>query len=357
VTILYSDLAENFDERVQVAAEVIGSIDFLTEAAAPAEALTLTVGTGDPRGRPDTPVVEHFAELVDQLSDGAIRIEIEWAAGGEAFEQGVVEALQAGELDLGWTATRVWDTFDVTSFQALQAPFLIADEGLLLDVLSDPIASEMLAGLEGSGAVGLGLYPDELRHPLGYAAPLASLHDFDGAPIRLVASEATEALVRALGGEPAYGLVGDALDAAIANGDVVGTETSLGLAPETAPPGAFLTGNVVLFPRVNVLVASDATASSLTDDQWAILQDAATQTAAFASELVGTSDSLDAFCSSGLQIVAAEVGDIQALERAARPVYGMMEADPDTAAFIERIRELEASSTPAELPTSCEGAA
>jgi TRAP-type C4-dicarboxylate transport system substrate-binding protein len=356
VTIIYSDDADHFDERVRVADEVVASIDFLTEAAAPAAAVTLTLGTGDPRGRPDTPVVERFAELVGELSGGAIGIEIQWAGGGDAFEQGVVDRVIEADLDLGWTATRVWDTFDVTSFQALQAPFLITDDALLVDVLSDPIAADMLAGLEGSGTVGLGLYPDQLRHPLGYAAPLASPDDFDGAALRLLPSEATDALVRALGAEPVHGLGGDELDAAIASGEIDGTEISLGLAPELSPPGSFLTGNVVLFPRVNVLFASDAAASSLSEAQWAILQDAASRTFALASELVGGSESIDAVCSGGWEVVAAGPADIEALQRAARPVYVTMEDDPETAAFIERIRELKASSTPADPPTSCEGA-
>jgi TRAP-type C4-dicarboxylate transport system substrate-binding protein len=354
VTILYADLAENFEERVQVAEEVVRSIDFDVELAAPTEAMTLTLGASDPRGRPDTPVVEHFVELVDELSDGAIRIEVEWEAGGDASEQGVVERVEGGGLDLGWTATRVWDTLGVPSFQALQAPFLITDHGLLVDVLSDPIASDMLAGLDGTGFVGLGLYPDQLRHPLGYAAPLRSLDDFDGAAIRLLPSEATDALVRAFGGEPAYGLNGSDLDAAIASGEVDGTETSFSLALEVAPPGSFLTGNVVWFPRVNGLFASDATASSLSDPQREILEEAASETFAFASELIGTNDAIDAYCSGGGRIVGAEPGDLEALERAARPVYRMMESDPETASFIERIRELKASLTPPLMPTSCE---
>lgn len=57
----------------------------------------------------------------------------------------------------------------------------------------------------------------------------------------------------------------------------------------------------------------------------------------------------------GGQIVAARAADIEALERAARPVYGTMEGDPQTASFIERIRELKASSTPADLPTCATG--
>lgn len=248
----------------------------------------------------------------------------------------------------------MWDTFGVASFQSLQAPFLITDHALLHDVLSDPIAADMLAGLEQAGSVGLGLFPDHLRHPLGYAAPIRSLDDFDGAAIRLVASEATDALVRALGGEPAYGLGGSDLDAAIASGELDGTETSLGLALETAPSGSFLTGNVVLFPRVNALFASEAVASSLSDAQREILEEAASGTFAFANELIPTSDAIDAFCSGGGQLVGAEPGDLEALERAAQPVYRMMERDPQTALFIERIRELKASSSPTPMPTSCE---
>jgi hypothetical protein len=85
-----------------------------------------------------------------------------------------------------------------------------------------------------------------------------------------------------------------------------------------------------------------------------ILEEAASETFAFASELAPASDSIDVFCSGGRRIVAAEPGDLEALERAARPVYGTMERDPSTASYIERIRELKKSSTPAPLPTSCE---
>jgi hypothetical protein len=58
-----------------------------------------------------------------------------------------------------------------------------------------------------------------------------------------------------------------------------------------------------------------------------------------------------------IRLVAADPRDVEALERAARPVYASMERDPDTAAFVERIRELKGSSEPAVLPTSCEAAA
>ena len=106
---------------------------------------------------------------------------------------------------------------------------------------------------------------------------MRSVEDFRGAAIRLVPSNATDALVRALGGEPVYGLSGPDLDAAILHGEVDGTETSFRLAPE----GSFLTGNVMLFPRVNTLFAGEDAMASLSDPQRAILQDAARATIDF----------------------------------------------------------------------------
>jgi TRAP-type C4-dicarboxylate transport system substrate-binding protein len=321
--------------------------------------VVIRLGTGDPRGFPDTPVVERFADAVEKLSDGGMRVEFVWNAAGnvsvpDGFEQGVVQLVQDGELDLGWIAARAWDTVGVTSFQALQAPFLITDHGLLTEVLASPMADEMIASLGDVGLVGLGLYPDGLRYPLGYAAPMASLEDFDGADIRLVPSEATEALVRALGGRPVYGLAGDALDAAIASGDVDGTEVSLGLAPiiaQDVAPRSVVTGNVVLFPRVNTLFAGQDLMASLSDEQEAILAAAAEETHAFATS--AATEDFRAFCEAGGQVAIASEADVAALERAASPVYRLLEADPQTKALIDEIASLKEGRTVTAVPAYC----
>lgn len=349
---------------ILVAVVVLGSAgcssgtDGAAEPEGPASTVTpvtLSLGTGDPRGTPDTAVVEHFAEQVDQLSDGAMRVEITWQAAGEsggadAFEQGVVGLVQAGDLDLGWIAARAWDTVDVPSFQALQAPFLITDQNLLGRVLSSPISDEMLTGLDDVGLVGLGLFPDQLRHPVGYEVPLRSVSDFEGAGIRLVPSDATEALVRAFGGEPKYGLNGDEIDAAIQSGEIVGTETSLGFAPD----GSILTGNVVLFPRVNTLFTSADTLASLSDEQRAILEEAADATVDFSLAASTESEGIDAFCAAGGRVVAASDADVTELMRAAQPVLEMLEADPQTAGFIEEISQMKDGAPAPAAPTSCD---
>jgi TRAP-type C4-dicarboxylate transport system substrate-binding protein len=329
------------------------------DASPTSDPIVLRLGTGDPLGRPDTPVVGRFANAVEELSDGRMRVEVVWEAAGSSdppngHDQGVVGLVQDRDLDLGWVAARTWDTMGVTSFQALQAPFLITDQELLAAVLASPMAAEMMTGLDDAGVVGLGMYPDGLRYPLGYAAPIASLEDFDGAAIRLVPSEATDSLIRALGGRPVYGLNGDELDAAIAGGDIDGTEISLALAPTVAQdvaPRSVVTGNVVLFPRVNTLFAGRELMATLSDEQQAILAAAAEEAQAVAAELA--TEDVQAFCDAGGEIVHASRAEVAAMERAAQPVYGSFEADPTTKSFIEQIRELKEGLASADAPPSC----
>jgi TRAP-type C4-dicarboxylate transport system substrate-binding protein len=320
--------------------------------------MVLRLGTGDPRGLPDTPVAEAFAEAVEERSGGSMRIEIVWQAAGDSsdpdgFERGVVGLVRDGELDLGMIGARAWDTLGVTRFQALQAPFLITDQEVLRDVLGSPLADEMLAGLEGSGVVGLALYPDGLRYPMGYEAAMTSPEDYEGARIRLVPSLATERLIRALGSEPVNDLAGDALDAAIRKGQVQGTEISLEVAASIAPKGSVLTGNVVLFPRVNSLFAGEDLWASLTDEQQQILEAAAEQAQAVAAS--EATEDAGPFCGSGGEIATASSDELAAWERAVQPVYQELEADPQTASLIESIRALVAVSPSGSAALTCDG--
>ena len=99
---------------------------------------------------PDTPIAEYFAAQVEKISGGKLRIQVVLdAAGGDVpdTEARIVRMVRDGRLDLGWIGARAWDELGVTSFQALQAPFLIDSYPLLERVTTGPLAGEMLAGL------------------------------------------------------------------------------------------------------------------------------------------------------------------------------------------------------------------
>ena len=111
------------------------------------------------------PAVVDFVDRVEELSGGELRIEAvdEWGDSAPDAEQQVVRDVSAGEIDLGWVGTRVFDTLDVKSFQALTAPMLVDSYALESAVIESGMTEQMLDGLEDLGVVGLGVLPDGLR--------------------------------------------------------------------------------------------------------------------------------------------------------------------------------------------------
>jgi len=314
--------------------------------------VTLTLGVTDPKGRPTTPTVEFFANQVAEQSKGSVRLEVSWNAGEGTTdgEQFIARKVKSGALDLGWIGSRAWDTEGVTSLQALQAPFLITDNKLLSAVASSPMATDMLAGLKAAEVEGLGLYPDQFRHPVGFRKPLASVQAFKGARIRVLTSNASDALIRALGAEPVH-LNGNAYQQAISDGTLTGVDASLGLAP--ALHGSILTGNLTFYPKVDTLFAGQQALGKLDSLQQQALRAAAQRTVAHVLENLPATEDAGPFCSGGGRVVAATERDAHALEAAAQPVYRQLEEDSQTAAFISQIRALKAGIPAPTQLTQC----
>ena len=168
-----------------------------TSAGAPAQnqsSIILQLAVADAPGRPSEPYVLEFIEQVKTLSDGDITIEPIWQAGSDTtpvFEQGVVKVVKEGQYDLGLAGSRAWDSLGITSFQALQAPFLITDDALAEAVAASEIGTQMLDGLSSANVIGLALWPEDLRHPFSVVPgkPILSPEDFEDATVQVVPSE------------------------------------------------------------------------------------------------------------------------------------------------------------------------
>ena len=267
-------------------------------------------------------------------------IRVLWGVAREATdsEPATVALVRDGQVDLGWVGARAWDTLGVRSFQALQAPFLIDSYPLLDAAVKSPMATQMLAGLNQAGFTGLGLYPDQLRHLVGFRKPLASLRDLRGARIRVPSSRASDALFRALGAVPVH-LNGSAFSDAITSGTVDGVDASAGFAATIG--GRFLTGNITLYARTSTLFASAGRFARLTPSQQQVLRSAARRTFTFALATPPEPAGPALFCSSGGKVVTASEPAVDAIGRAARPVYAYLEQDPQTTVFIRRIQQMK----------------
>ena len=183
------------------------------------------------------------------------------------------------------------------------------------------------------------------------------MDDFAGARVRVRPSEATDALMRALGAKPVH-ISGDDVAGAVADGEIDGAEASLGTNSRDEGEN-HLTVNLPLFPKTLTLFAGEDAYERLDAGQRDAIREAARETVAYAAAHPPSERALMRDFCDGSQLVsavAASRGDLDALESAAQPVYTQLEEDPDTKALIAAIRALKAASsahTAAVPPAAC----
>jgi hypothetical protein len=114
------------------------------------------------------------------------------------------------------------------------------------------------------------------------------------------------------------------------------------------------TGNVIFFPKFQVLFANRPAFEKLSEEQRAVLRDAAHATQEKAiNEHPSEVDAAAAWCVDGGTVVMASEEQIAAFESAALPVFEQIEQDPMNAELIAAIRELKAKTTPAAGAEAC----
>jgi TRAP-type C4-dicarboxylate transport system substrate-binding protein len=259
-------------------------------------------------------------------------------------EVGVVQLVKERQADLGLAGSRAFDMEGITSFQALQAPFLITNDALSKAVATSDIASQMLDSLSSTEVVGLTLWPEDLRHPFSTTPekPILAPEDFVGLNIRALPSDVTYTLLEALGATPM-------LD----NEGYQGAES--GLRQGASLNGrSTATGNITFFAKYQVLFANGSALEKLSEEQRAVLRNAATamQEKAIA-EHPSEVDAATAWCADGGSIVMASDEQVAAFEAAAQPVFVRIEQDPFNAEMIAAIRELKANTPSSAGAEAC----
>lgn len=322
-----------------------------TEAPATATAsfkpLTLHLAIPDGTGVLYEPYVLEFIEQAKTLSNGSITIEPTWEAGDHTsagYEAGVVQLVKDGMFELGLAASTAFDGHSITSFESLQAPFLIDNDALAKAVATSAVASKMLENLSASGLAGLTLWPEDLYHPFSVdsAKPLLTPQDFAGLTIRATDKGVGEMLIKALGGTPIF-----------EGYDYQGAESGFrhGVHLMGQQP---VTGNVTFFTMYQVLFANGAAFKKLSDAQRAVLEQAAA--AAQKKALAERPRDVDAgigWCRDGGTIVLASAEQVAALQTTAQPVFDKLQENSFNAESIAAIRELKAKTQPSAGAQAC----
>lgn len=310
-----------------------------------------------------TPAVGHFVDTIEAMSGGGIAVEMIWAYGDfePDAEQQIVAAVAAGEVELAWVGTRVFDTLGVNTFQALHAPLLVDSYELQEAILTSDVPGQMLAGLDNIDVAGLAILAGGLRKPIAVDGPLLGPDDYAGATIQAFRSQTQAETVMALGATPTDVGPGDR-DAGLYGGEIQGIENTLRafVARDMAWYVPYVTANVNLWPETQVLLVNPDTLAALSDEQAGWLRDAAADAAARSADLHdGDSVLVAEACDQGGRFAEASESELAALRDAVGPVYTLLESDSVTAELIVQISFLKeaVSAEPLAIPDGCTGEA
>jgi TRAP-type C4-dicarboxylate transport system substrate-binding protein len=296
-------------------------------------------------GTPAAQIAERFARRVEALSDDSIRVAITYwparfepATSSRQIEASAIRAVRSNTMQIGVIPSDAFQEQGVTTLRAVQAPFLVTSSAGAARVTTGPIADRLQAGLQAISLTGLGLVPEGLYRPFGFLKPLVTPADFAGVTIRAHSSKATYDLLKTLGARP--------VDLSVEHGDTaVYSDFGTGLQPlptakDEFPKDAYTAGNVVLFPKVDVVVVSNAAFGNLRAAQREILRRGAADARAATISATSERAAAAAFCKGGGSIVTAPAGALRALRTKAAPVLASMQRDPATRSLIASIERL-----------------
>jgi tripartite ATP-independent transporter DctP family solute receptor len=181
--------------------------------------IVLRLADNQPVGYPTVLGDEAFARLVNEYSNGRIKIEV-YPQAQLADEKSAIEQVQFGGIDF----TRV-SISPLASFQpllnALQMPYLYRDADHMWKVLNGEIGQFFLDSMSDKGFVGLVFYDSGARSFYNTKKPIYTVDDIKGMKIRVQESDLMVGLVQALGAVPtpmSYGDVYSALQTGVIDG-------------------------------------------------------------------------------------------------------------------------------------------
>ena len=177
-------------------------------------------------GYPTTLADQEFARLVEERTQGRIRIEV--YSGGTLYgeETGAIEALQLGDIAFSRVSASPVSSY-VPAMNAIQMPYLYKNADHLWAVLDGEIGQNMLAQIEssGSGLVGLCWY-DAGARSYYTTKPVACVADMKGMKIRMQNNAMMVDMTNVLGGTGVTGIGPNEVYSAIRQGTIDGAENN-----------------------------------------------------------------------------------------------------------------------------------
>ncbi len=152
--------------------------------AAPAwsQEIKAKLGTSLPDSHPQTMGARKFAELVEQKSDGRIKVAV-FSNGQLGSDQQMQAALRGGTQEFTVPSTATLANLD-KSFGIIGMPFSFASEAQADAVLDGPFGQSLLDRLPAVGMVGLAFWENGFRNLTNSRRPVERVEDIRGLKVR-----------------------------------------------------------------------------------------------------------------------------------------------------------------------------
>ncbi len=255
------------------------AIALILSVAVASAATTLKLSEVHAEGYPTTLADQEFARLVEERTEGRIKIEV--YSGGQLYgeETGAIEALQLGDIAFSRVSASPVSSY-VPAMNAIQMPYLYKNADHMWAVLDGEIGQNMLAEIQasGSGLVGLCWY-DAGARSFYTTKQISTVADLAGMKIRMQNNAMMVDMVNVLGGTGVTGIGPNEVYSAIKQGTIDGAEnnwpTYQNMGDYEAAPYYVLDEHT----RVpEVLLASEAVLSELDPADVEIIKECAKET-------------------------------------------------------------------------------
>ncbi len=163
---------------------------------------------------------ERFKEIVEEGSNGQIKIELYPNNQLGTGERDLVEGMQLGTVDLVVTSTGPMSGF-VKQFMLFDFPFLFRDKEHAYKTLDGEIGQYVLGLLSKRGIKGLAWYENGFRHLTNSKRVVETPADAEGIKLRTMENKVHMAIWKALGADPtpmAWGELFTALQQGVVDG-------------------------------------------------------------------------------------------------------------------------------------------
>jgi tripartite ATP-independent transporter DctP family solute receptor len=297
----------------------------------------LRLAENQPESNPVTVAMHHFAKLVDEYSDGSVKVEV-YSGAQLGQEVETIEQTQLGIIDMARVNTVPLANVS-PSVGVFTLPYIFKGKEHKYAVLDGEIGQQVRKDMEATGIVGFDFMEAGSRSfYTREGSPINSIDDLKGLKIRVQSSPISIRMVELLGGVPTpmnYGEVYSSLQTGVIDGaenDFVSFLTS----------GHYeVTANYVIDGHLSppaILIMNKAKFDSLSQEDQDAISKAAKDAAVYERDLMFTANDEARAKVEEAGVTVSEI-DNGPFQEAILPIYGEF---PHLSDLIEKIRAVDA---------------